>query len=146
MLQTMVQFKSGKFTWTIGISKKVTKVVPPLTDDVKDALVKNIRRMTPQPLKTRADIEMKCFQFDGVLHIKDALRKAEAAGNQACPVKIKLVAPPSYVLITQTVDKVAVDALFWCPKCALIHAIKMVIVLMENVFAFLDSMAMIVAK
>lgn len=26
--------------------------------------------MTPQPLKIRADIEMKCFQFDGVLHIK----------------------------------------------------------------------------
>lgn len=26
--------------------------------------------MTPQPLKIRADVEMKCFQFDGVLHIK----------------------------------------------------------------------------
>ncbi|KAI3505101.1 hypothetical protein L1887_27006 [Cichorium endivia] len=85
---------------------EVTKVVPALTEDVKDALVKNIRRrMTPQPLKIRADIEMKCFQFDGVLHIKDAMRKAEAAGNQDCPVKIKLVAPPSYVLITQTLDK-----------------------------------------
>ncbi|KVH91989.1 Nucleic acid-binding, OB-fold [Cynara cardunculus var. scolymus] len=86
--------------------RQVTKVVPALTDEVKDALVKNIRRrMTPQPLKIRADIEMKCFQFDGVLHIKDAMRKAEAAGNQDCPVKIKLVAPPSYVLITQTLDK-----------------------------------------
>lgn len=50
---------------------QVTKVVPALTEEVKDALVKNIRRrMTPQPLKIRADIEMKCFQFDGVLHIK----------------------------------------------------------------------------
>ncbi|KAI3721453.1 hypothetical protein L2E82_32464 [Cichorium intybus] len=67
--------------------------------------------MTPQPLKIRADIEMKCFQFDGVLHIKDALRKAEAAGNQDCPVKIKLVAPPSYVLITQTVDKTQVKVI-----------------------------------
>ena len=46
-------------------------MVPALTEEVKDALVKNIRRrMTPQPLKIRADIEMKCFQFDGVLHIK----------------------------------------------------------------------------
>ncbi|ERN07529.1 hypothetical protein AMTR_s00154p00040680 [Amborella trichopoda] len=27
--------------------------------------------MTPQPLKIRADIEMKCFQYDGVLHIKE---------------------------------------------------------------------------
>lgn len=42
-----------------------------MSEEVKDSLVKNIRRrMTPQPLKIRADIEMKCFQFDGVLHIK----------------------------------------------------------------------------
>ncbi|CAD5186486.1 unnamed protein product [Musa acuminata subsp. malaccensis] len=61
--------------------------------------------MTQQPLKIRADIEMKCFQFDGVLHIKEVMRKAEAAGNDDCPVKIKLVAPPLYVLTTQTLDK-----------------------------------------
>ncbi|KAL3638074.1 hypothetical protein CASFOL_018087 [Castilleja foliolosa] len=63
--------------------------------------------MTPQPLKIRADIEIKCFQFDGVLHIKEleAMRKAEAAGNEDCPVKIKLVTPPAYVLNTQTLDK-----------------------------------------
>ncbi|CAL9189309.1 unnamed protein product [Musa hybrid cultivar] len=86
--------------------QEVSKVVPAVTPEVKDALVKNIRRrMTPQPLKIRADIEMKCFQFDGVLHIKEAMRKAEAAGNDDCPVKIKLVAPPLYVLTTQTLDK-----------------------------------------
>ncbi|KAE9608062.1 hypothetical protein Lal_00003489 [Lupinus albus] len=85
---------------------EVTKVVPAVSEEVKDALVKNIRRrMTPQPLKIRADIEMKCFQFDGVVHIKEAMRKAEAAGNNDCPVKIKLVAPPLYVLTTQTLDK-----------------------------------------
>lgn len=49
----------------------MTKVVPAVTEEVKDALVKNIRRrMTPQPMKIRADIELKCFQFDGVIHIK----------------------------------------------------------------------------
>ncbi|KAI3470916.1 hypothetical protein Pfo_027579 [Paulownia fortunei] len=86
--------------------QEVTKLVPAISEEVKDALVKNIRRrMTPQPLKIRADIEMKCFQFDGVLHIKEAMRKAEAAGNKDCPVKIKLVAPPAYVLNTQTLDK-----------------------------------------
>lgn len=26
--------------------------------------------MTPQPLKIRADVELNCFQLDGVLHIK----------------------------------------------------------------------------
>ncbi|KAI0524366.1 hypothetical protein KFK09_003733 [Dendrobium nobile] len=86
--------------------QEVTKVEPALTEELKDALVKNIRRrMTPQPLKIRADIEMKCFQFDGVLHIKEAMRKAEAAGNDDCLVKIKLVAPPLYVLTTQTLEK-----------------------------------------
>jgi len=36
------------------------------------------------------------------------MRKAEAAGNDDCPVKIKLVAPPLYVLTTQTLDKVSI--------------------------------------
>ncbi|KAJ6429298.1 hypothetical protein OIU79_004911 [Salix purpurea] len=86
--------------------QEVAKVVPAVSEEIKEALVRNIRRrMTPQPLKIRADIEMKCFQFDGVLHIKDAMRKAEAVGNADCPVKIKLVAPPLYVLTTQTLDK-----------------------------------------
>lgn len=34
------------------------------------------------------------------------MRKAEAAGNEECPVKIKYVAAPHYVLTTQTLDKV----------------------------------------
>lgn len=37
---------------------------------------------------------------------QEAMKKAEAAGNDDCPVKIKLVAPPLYVLTTQTLDKV----------------------------------------
>ena len=39
------------------------------------------------------------------------MHKAEAAGNDACPVKIKLVAPPLYVLTTQTLDKVSLMSL-----------------------------------
>ncbi|MCO5573905.1 hypothetical protein L7F22_027680 [Adiantum nelumboides] len=85
---------------------EVTKTMPAMTDEVKQALIKNIhRRMTPQPLRIRADIELRCFQYDGVLHIQDSMRKAEAAGTPDCPVKIKLVAPPLYVLTTQTLDK-----------------------------------------
>ena len=54
-------------------------MVPAVTPEVKDSLVKNIRRrMTPQPLKIRADVEMKCFQFDGVLHIKVILTPVAA--------------------------------------------------------------------
>ncbi|KAI3500582.1 hypothetical protein L1887_36406 [Cichorium endivia] len=51
--------------------KEVTKHVPALSKEVKYVLVKNIRRrMTLQPLNIRAYIETRCFQFDGVLHIK----------------------------------------------------------------------------
>ncbi|KAI3923696.1 hypothetical protein MKW98_011326 [Papaver atlanticum] len=113
--------------------KEVTKVVPALTEEVKDALIKNIkRRMTPQPMKIRADIEMKCFQFDGVLHIKEAMRKAEATGNDDCPVKIKLVAPPLYVLTTQTLDKeqgiqVLTNAIQACTEIIDSHKGKLVV-------------------
>ncbi|XP_061996815.1 eukaryotic translation initiation factor 2 subunit alpha homolog [Rosa rugosa] len=113
--------------------QEVTKVVPAVSEEVKDSLVKNIRRrMTPQPLKIRADIEMKCFQFDGVLHIKDAMRKAEAAGNNDCPVKIKLVAPPLYVLTTQTLDKeqgitVLGNAIVACTKAIEHHKGKLLV-------------------
>lgn len=69
--------------------------------------MKNIkRRMTPQPVKIRADVELTCFHYDGIEHIKAAMRAAEASGNEECIVKMKLVAPPLYVLNTQTLDKV----------------------------------------
>lgn len=48
-----------------------------LTDAVRSGLMKNItRRMTPQPLKIRADVDMTCFAYDGVLHIQASLRPA----------------------------------------------------------------------
>ncbi len=47
------------------------KPIDVLTPAVKEAIVKNIkRRMTPQPLKIRADVELTCFSYDGVLHIQ----------------------------------------------------------------------------
>jgi len=83
-------------------------VFPAVLDnaEVREALLRNIqRRMTPQPLKIRADIELTCFQYDGVLHIKEAMRAGERGGTPDCPVKVKLVAPPLYVLTTQTLEK-----------------------------------------
>jgi hypothetical protein len=68
--------------------------------------------MTPQPIKVRADVEMTCFAYDGVEHIKAAMRAAAACSTPDCEVKIKLVAPPLYVLTTQTLDK-AQASLAW---------------------------------
>ena len=50
-------------------------------------------------------MELTCFAYDGVERIRDAMRAAEAAGSEDCPVRMKLVAPPLYVLTTQTLDK-----------------------------------------
>ncbi|CAI7795957.1 unnamed protein product [Closterium sp. NIES-53] len=62
-------------TWPLyrkyGHAFEVKREVPAMVEDVKANLIANIRRrMTPQPLKIRADIELKCFHYDGVLHIK----------------------------------------------------------------------------
>ena len=37
--------------------------------------------MTPQPLKIRADVEMTCFEYDGVMRIQDAMRAAAATST-----------------------------------------------------------------
>lgn len=37
--------------------------------------------------------------------MQDAMRAAGKSGTEDCPVQMKLVAPPLYVLTTQTLDK-----------------------------------------
>ncbi|GBE83741.1 eukaryotic translation initiation factor 2 subunit alpha [Sparassis latifolia] len=70
------------------------------------------RRLTPQPIKLRADIEVTCYTPAGIDAIKKALRAGEQESNDAVPIKAKLVAPPLYVLSTNATDKyAAVDRL-----------------------------------
>ncbi len=54
-----------------------------------------------------------CALMKAVLSLQDAMRRAEEAGTQECPVKIKLVAPPLYVLTTQTLEKVSFSTHWW---------------------------------
>jgi translation initiation factor 2 subunit 1 len=89
---------------------------PAVDAAVKEALVKDIRRrMTPQPLKVRADVELTCFAYDGVMHIKDAMRAALAkSGNPeegGIKIAVSLVASPLYVVTCSTLDKDAGVAL-----------------------------------
>lgn len=50
---------------------QVIKIVLVMIDVVKDVFIMNIcRRMIFQLLKICVDIELKCFQFDGVFYIK----------------------------------------------------------------------------
>ncbi|KAF8551185.1 hypothetical protein OG21DRAFT_1478250 [Imleria badia] len=70
------------------------------------------RRLTPQPIKLRADIELTCYTPAGIDAIKKALRAGEKESNETVPIKAKLVAPPLYVLSTNATDKfVAIDRL-----------------------------------
>jgi len=59
------------------------------------------RRMAPKVLKFRADLEVQCRGFDGVIAVKAALNEGKTAGTEKYPVKIELKASPTYVLRTQ---------------------------------------------
>lgn len=63
------------------------------------------RRLTPQPAKIRADIEVTCFNYDGIDAIKTALLQGEKMSTDQCAIKVKLVAPPLYVVVANTLDK-----------------------------------------
>jgi len=80
----------------------------PMPAAIHSLLVATIaRRLTPQPIKLRADIELTCYTPAGIDAIKKALRAGERASSEAVPIKAKLVAPPLYVLSTNATDKYA---------------------------------------
>ena len=107
-----------------------------ISPELKDALVKNIeRRMTPTPIRVRADIELSCFTYEGAVlsyecvgwrsaliagidAVREALMAGEACSNDDMQIKvallvhvlvesrqIKLVAPPLYVMMTTSLEK-----------------------------------------
>ena len=77
-----------------------------ISEDVRRELEANIaRRLTPHPVKIRADVEVSCFGYEGIDAVKQALRAGEELSTEAIPIKIKLVAPPLYVLVTHSTDK-----------------------------------------
>jgi len=57
------------------------------------------KRLTPQPTKVRADVEVTCFEYEGIDAIKTALRTAEAKNTADTQVKCRLVSPPLYVYV-----------------------------------------------
>lgn len=63
------------------------------------------KRLTPQPTKVRADVEVTCFGYEGIDAVKNALRAAEAQNTPDTQVKVKLVSPPLYVLTSQCLEK-----------------------------------------
>jgi translation initiation factor 2 subunit 1 len=72
----------------------------------KDILLANIkRRMTPQAVKCRADIEVSCYTYEGIDAIKDALKEGLKLSTDEKPIKINLIAPPVYVITSTSLDR-----------------------------------------
>lgn len=83
-----------------------------IPDEIKEELKTYIRRrLAPQPIKIRADVEVSCFTYEGIDAIREALFAGIACGGENTPIKIKLIAPPIYVLSTMTLEKEAGIAL-----------------------------------
>ena len=78
-----------------------------LTPVEKSILLKNIkRRLTPQAMKIRADVEVSCYAYEGVDAVKRALKKGLECSSEEHAIKINLIAPPLYVITTQSLDRV----------------------------------------
>lgn len=74
----------------------------PVAEELKSYISK---RLTPQPTKVRADVEVTCFAYDGIDAIKTALRTAEARNTDDSQVKVRLVSHPLFVLTNTCLDK-----------------------------------------
>jgi translation initiation factor 2 subunit 1 len=94
--------------WTCSEPETVFSSLPhPIPASTLSILTATIaRRLTPQAIKLRADIELTCYTPSGIEAIKKALKAGEKQSNDTVPIKAKLVAPPLYVLSTNATDKV----------------------------------------
>ena len=78
-----------------------------LDAETKETLLTHIRRrLMPQAVKARADIEVSCYGYEGIDAVKTALQAGMNLTNEnGQQVKINLITPPQYVLTTQSLDK-----------------------------------------
>jgi len=77
-----------------------------ISDQEREILMKNInRRLTPQAMKIRADISVSCFAYEGVDAVKRALKAGLECSTEEHKIKINLIAPPTYVVTTQSLDR-----------------------------------------
>ena len=96
-------------TWPLTVVCRNPDVWNDITfpnDVVRNELTSYIgKRLTPQPTKVRADVEVTCFGYEGIDAVKTALRAGEAKNTADAQVKVKLVSPPLYVLTSQCLEK-----------------------------------------
>jgi len=77
-----------------------------IDDETKKVLLDDIkRRLTPQAVKIRTDIDVACYHYEGIDAVKAALKSGLAVSSEEMPVKINLIAPPTYVMTTSTLER-----------------------------------------
>lgn len=81
-----------------GMSNVETETRETLVDYIK-------KRLAPQPIKVRCDVEVTCFTYEGIDAVRDSLMAGQTIGTTETPIKMKLIAPPMYVITTMTLDK-----------------------------------------
>ena len=60
-----------------------------LDENTKDVLLTDIkRRMTPQAVKVRSDIEVACYAYEGIDAVKAALKEGLKFSTEELPVKV----------------------------------------------------------
>lgn len=104
--------------WTF-IDKNLLETTKATIDlETKAELILGIkRRLTPQKVKIRSDIEVACFDYEGVDAVKRALIAGESPpipntndhddedSKDTIVIRARLVAPPLYVLMCTCMDK-----------------------------------------
>lgn len=80
-------------------------ITPPSAEILEDLKANIARRLSPQAIKCRADIDVSCFSYEGIDAIKKALTAAEELSDENNQIKVKLVAAPRYVVTSQSLEK-----------------------------------------
>ena len=78
-----------------------------LTDTEKKALVEAIsKRMTPQPLKIRADFKINCPTREGIYALRSAIKACkDEINDEHFQAEILIVAPPLYKIEVVSLEK-----------------------------------------
>ena len=82
-------------------------------EDYKEPLLAIVRhRMSTNPIKVEAEINLTCFGKDGVDAVKEALLTARALGTEETPIVVTVKASPVYTLSAVHIGKtVAIELL-----------------------------------
>lgn len=93
------------FKLSITDSTVFEGIEAPSNDLLQELKLYISRRLTPQAIKIRADVEVSCFSYEGIDAIKEALKTAEEVSTEQMQVKARLVAAPLYVISVQALSK-----------------------------------------